>query len=60
MNISRRMPAIIVEYDGRHGRIQKRFENVYEGRRFFVAKSKERRNPRVVKIERTDKETNDE
>jgi hypothetical protein len=46
--ISSRTPAVIVEYDMRGGRAQKLFTDAYLGRRFFVAKDKAGKNPKVV------------
>jgi len=50
--ISCRMPAVIVEYDLPDGkRKQKRFEDAFEARRFWIAKDKNGKNP---KVRRTD------
>ena len=49
--ISTRMPAVIVEYDTAKGRMSKRFEDAYQARRFFVAKDREDRNPKVRKTD---------
>ena len=49
--ISRRMPAVRVEYDCRGERKSKRFENAYAARRFYAAKLKAGKNPVVKKSE---------
>jgi DNA invertase Pin-like site-specific DNA recombinase len=41
-------PPVIVEYDCRGKRTQKTFEDAYAARRWFVAKDKAGRNPRIV------------
>ena len=45
--ISCRMPAVIIEYDCRGKRKQKRFEDAFEARRFWVAKDRDGKNPKV-------------
>ena len=47
--VSTRLPAVVVEYDVRGGRKQKRFENAYEARRFFVVKDRAGKNPKLTK-----------
>jgi len=47
--ISGRCPAVVIEYDCRDTRKMKRFENPFEARRFWIAKDKAGKNPRVRK-----------
>ena len=47
--ISARMPSVVVEYDCRGKRVEKLFECPYEARRFYAAKLKDGKNPRVKK-----------
>lgn len=42
---------IAVEYDAYGQRVRKTFEDMYEARRFYVAKDKAGKHPRVVKAE---------
>jgi len=41
------MPSVIVEYDCRGRRKEKKFDNVYEARRFYVQKLRQGKNPKV-------------
>jgi hypothetical protein len=43
------VPAVIVEYDSRGKRVRKLFADPYEARRFYVAKDKAGRRPKVVR-----------
>ena len=45
--ISTRSPAVVVEYACRGKRKQRRFENPFEARRFWIEKDRAGRNPRV-------------
>jgi len=47
MKISGRMPSVVVEYDHRGQRKEKKFDNPYEARRFFASKDKQNKNPKV-------------
>lgn len=49
MAISNRMPPVAVEYDARDKRATKQFTDAYAARRFFVAKAKQGKNPKVKK-----------
>ena len=49
--ISTRMPAVIVEYDTAKGRRSQRFEDVYQARRFFMAKDRDDWNPKIRKAD---------
>lgn len=40
-------PPVTIEYDSRNGRTRKTFLNAAEGRRFYVSKHSEGRNPKV-------------
>jgi DNA invertase Pin-like site-specific DNA recombinase len=44
-------PPVIVEYDCRGKRVRKRFQDAFAARRWFVAKDKAGRNPRIVSSE---------
>lgn len=48
--ISGRMPPVLVEYDSRGKRVIKRFEDAYAARRFYTAKDKQGKNPKVRKV----------
>jgi hypothetical protein len=41
------MPAVIVAYDGRTGRVSKHFDDAYAARRFYAAKLAAGKNPEV-------------
>jgi len=45
--ISNRSPSVIVEYDCRGRRKQKRFSDAYAARRFWIAKDRDGKNPQV-------------
>jgi len=65
MNISRRMPPVVVEYDVAGYRKQKYFEDAFEARRFYTAMDKQRRHPKVrhpkvLSAEPQEKEINDD
>jgi hypothetical protein len=47
-----RPPAcvIYVEYDGRHERLHKRFDDVEEAHRFYVLKRKAGKHPKVMRV----------
>jgi len=47
--ISGRHPSVIVEYDCRGNRVEKRFEDPYAARRFYASKLKAGKNPKVKK-----------
>lgn len=47
--VSTRLPAVVVEYNVRAGRKQKRFEDAHEARRFFVVKDRAGKNPKVIR-----------
>jgi hypothetical protein len=49
--ISSRMPRVTVEYDCRGQRKAKTFDCAYEARRFYIAKFKQEKNPKVIKGE---------
>lgn len=46
--ISTRMPAVEVEYDARGKRVTKHFADANEAKRFFAAKDKAGKNPKVI------------
>jgi hypothetical protein len=46
--ISTRQPEVTVEYDTAKGRTTKHFEDAVEAKKFFVAKSNAKKNPKVV------------
>ena len=47
---SRHISLVVVEYDGRKGqRVQKAFTNAYVSRRFYTAKHKAGKHPKVIK-----------
>lgn len=49
-SISGRMPPVAVEYDGAKGqRVTKQFADAYAARRFYAAKHRAGKNPRVRK-----------
>lgn len=50
--ISTRLPEVTIEYDCRGHRVTRHFVNAWEGRSFYVAKSKAGKNPKVVKEEK--------
>jgi integrase len=50
--ISGRMPPVVVEYDGKDGRVSKRFEDAFAGRRFYAAKDKTGKHPKVLSADR--------
>ncbi len=45
--ISGRSPRVMVEYDSPDGRVSKHFENAFVARRFYTAKSKQGKRPKV-------------
>lgn len=47
MPISNRTPPVAVEYDARGKRATKQFTDCYAARRFYVAKLKAGKNPKV-------------
>jgi len=47
--ISNRMPCVTVEYDYRGQRKAKTFDCAYKARRFYVAKDKAKKNPKIIK-----------
>ena len=49
MIISNRMPLVWVEYDCRGERKSKHFDDAHEARRFYAAKLKAGKNPKVKK-----------
>ena len=49
--ISGQMPSVAVEYDCRGKRMMKRFDDIFEARRFYAAKDKDGKRPKVVKDE---------
>lgn len=46
--ISTRLPAVDVEYDARGARAVKHFEDANEAKRFYAAKDKAGKNPKVI------------
>lgn len=49
MRITGRLPAVIVEYDSRNDRKQRRFDDAYAARRFYAAKMKADKHPTIIK-----------
>ena len=49
--ISDRMPAVTIEYSCRNKRATKDFEDANEAKKFYAAKEKAGRNPKVLKQE---------
>jgi hypothetical protein len=43
---------IVVEYDGKGGRVRKSFAKYHESRRFYLAQSKAGKNPVIVSAQR--------
>ncbi len=48
-SLSQQMPAVVVEYTSNGKRVQKYFANAYEARRFYAAKLKASKDPKVLK-----------
>ena len=49
---NRKEAVVFVEYDCLGSRKQKRFDCVYKARRFYAAKYKAGKNPKITKAER--------
>ena len=49
--ISNRMPKVAVEYDSRGTRATKTFDDAFAARRFYAAKLKANKNPKIKKGE---------
>jgi hypothetical protein len=49
MAISNRLPPVAVEYDARGKRVTRQFANAFEARRFYAAKARAGKNPKVKK-----------
>lgn len=49
--ISTRQPRVTVEYDCRGERKTKTFDDAFEARRFWIAKDRDGKNPRVKEAE---------
>lgn len=45
-------PPVAVEYDCRGGRASREFRDEYAARRFYSAKAREGKNPKVKRVER--------
>ena len=47
--ISSRVPSVVVEYDCRGQRAEKKFNDAYEARWFYVKQDREGKNPKLRK-----------
>jgi hypothetical protein len=45
------MPPVVVSYDTKHGRREKRFTDQGAAKRFYIAKDKADKNPKVRKAD---------
>lgn len=50
--MDRRFPPVVVSYDCRGKRIEKRFEDAFEARRFYVKQHKAGKNPHITKADK--------